>query len=135
MLPGILGGLSPGPISYFLIFFGSNDSSLPGATGQHVDLETYRSNLKSIITHPKLQERHPRILLVTPPPIDEASSAETEFKKSGNTKPVRSAELTRKYAIAARELGEELGKDPTLDVLVIDLWKKIYLEAEESIIS
>ena len=102
-----------------------------GSTGQHVDLETYISNLKSIITYSKLQEGRPRILLVTPPPIDEPASEENEFKKSGSREPVRSAALTQKYAIAARELGEELNIDPKLDVVVIDLWKKI----EEGVLS
>lgn len=106
-----------------LILFGSNDSSLPGATGQHVDLETYRENLKSIITHPTLAAHRPRILLVTPPPIDEEASAKTEFTKFGTTTPVRSAELTARYADAVLEVKKDL--ETSADLVVVNLHERI----------
>lgn len=125
MLPGLLDSLSPGPIRFFFVFFGSNDASLPGATGQHVDLQTYRTNLEAIVTHPKLVAHHPKIILVTSPPVDEVSSQETELKMNISAKPARDAKVTAEYAAAVKEVGERT----SADLVVVDLWSRIMDEA------
>uniref|UniRef100_A0A453QFH3 Uncharacterized protein n=1 Tax=Aegilops tauschii subsp. strangulata TaxID=200361 RepID=A0A453QFH3_AEGTS len=55
------------------IFFGANDAALPGRTSQrqHVPVEEYRQNLKTIVNHLKDCSKSMVILLITPPPIDE----------------------------------------------------------------
>jgi isoamyl acetate esterase len=53
------------------IFFGANDASLYDENPrQHVPLEDYRSNLKTLIQAVKKQYNSPRILLINPPPLD-----------------------------------------------------------------
>ncbi|XP_037461378.1 GDSL esterase/lipase At5g62930-like isoform X3 [Triticum dicoccoides] len=55
------------------IFFGANDAALPGRTSQrqHVLVEEYKQNLKTIVNHLKDCSKSMVILLITPPPIDE----------------------------------------------------------------
>ena len=77
---------------------------------QHVTPDQYRRNLISIITHPVIQAQHPRILLITPPPVDEYALADCGM---GGT---RTAEYTRLYADITVRVGKELG------VAVLDIW-------------
>jgi len=55
-----------------LILFGANDACLKdGPTSQHVPLQIYRENLKTILNHSSITAHSPTIFLVTPPPINE----------------------------------------------------------------
>jgi isoamyl acetate esterase len=76
----------------------------------HVTPDQYRHNLISIITHPIVQAQRPRILLITPPPVDEYALADSGMGGS------RTAERTRLYADITVGVGEELG------VAVLDIW-------------
>lgn len=96
------------------IFFGANDSAVPGHT-QHVPPEQYKENLTKIINHPATRAQDPHILIITPPPINEY---QLEFfdNSKGNAHPSRTAAIAKTYAQAAKEVGAEL------DVPVVDLW-------------
>lgn len=102
-----------------MVFLGANDSVFPNTSGQDVPLHRYGANLKNIIQHHKIQahatNRHgkpaTKIILVTPPPID-------EYQLQGfPLLDIRTAERTKSYADACVEVGEELG------VAVIHLWE------------
>ncbi|KFZ46057.1 Isoamyl acetate-hydrolyzing esterase 1, partial [Antrostomus carolinensis] len=57
------------------IFFGANDSALKDLNPkQHVPLEEYAANLKSMIQYLKSVDiTEDRIILITPPPLQEAA--------------------------------------------------------------
>ena len=98
------------------VFFGANDACLPGsATGQHVPLDQYKKNLKDILHHSSVVAQNPRLILLTPPPVNEYQLEEADLVK-GNKDPLRSAEHTKEYADACRQVGAEAG------VVVLDVW-------------
>ncbi|KAK7538626.1 SGNH hydrolase-type esterase domain-containing protein [Phyllosticta citribraziliensis] len=98
------------------VFFGANDACVKGgSTGQHVPLETYVENLKAICTHDVVKAHNPRLIIITPPPINEWKMEATDQAK-GHNGLQRTAEQTKTYANAARKVGEELG------IPVLDLW-------------
>ncbi len=98
------------------IFFGPNDACHPGwRSKQHVPLDQYAANLEAIIKHPVVVAQSPRIILITPPPVDE-HQFEPDHGFSGLNQRGRSAEHTKKYAEACRAVGEKL------DIPVLDLW-------------
>ncbi|RMJ27916.1 hypothetical protein PHISP_01184 [Aspergillus sp. HF37] len=101
-------------VQLMTILFGANDACLPG-NAQYVPLPTFKTNLKTIIQHPATQAQTPRILLLTPTPINEYQVEGFDASK-GNAHPSRTASHTRQYADAVREVGGELG------VAVVDLW-------------
>ncbi|KAJ9614395.1 hypothetical protein H2200_002531 [Cladophialophora chaetospira] len=92
------------PVKLLTVFFGANDACVPGHP-QHVPLDTYIASLRGIINHPALKTHDTKVILITPPPVD-------EYQLGGGD---RTAAHTAKYARAARELGEELHL-PTLDL-------------------
>ena len=99
------------------VFFGANDACLPGSvTGQHVPLNEYKNNLKAILAHPSVVAQKPRLILLTPPPVNEYQLEEAEPIAQTEENPIRLAEHTKKYADACREVGGELG------VVVLDVW-------------
>ena len=105
-----------------MIFFGANDACLPSSdSGQHVPLDTYRQNLRKIIQHPSVTAQTPRLILVTPPPIDEYSMEVSDAAK-GIFGVRRRADHTKLYAEACREVGQDLG------LIVLDLWS-IFMDA------
>lgn len=55
------------------------------------------------------------MILITPPPVNEYRLEESDLVK-GLTDPRRTAEHTKKYADATRDIGAEL------DVVVLDVW-------------
>ena len=98
------------------VFFGANDACLPGSSSkQCCPLPEYVQNLKDIVTHPTVTAHNPRIILITPPPINEYK-LEAADREKGYVEARRSAENTRMYATACREVGEELG------IAVLDFW-------------
>lgn len=104
--------------------FGANDACLPDApTNQHIPCETYKANLKALITHAAVVAHRPKIILATPPPIDEARQEVTDTSK-GNPL-CRRAVVTAKYAEAVREVARDIGGD----LLLLDLWSAFMEEA------
>jgi len=94
------------------VFFGANDSCLPGSP-QHVPIERYKESLRRIIQYEGLKLHGTKVVLIVPPPVD-------EWQLGDNS---RTAANTAKYASACREVGRELNL-PTLD-----LWLSFMLRA------
>ena len=78
-------------------------------------LEVFKGNLRSIVNHRSVTTQKPQLILITPPPVNEYRLEESNLVK-GLTDPQRTAEHTRKYADATREVAAELG------VVILDLW-------------
>lgn len=98
------------------MFFGANDACLPESpSGQHVPIESYAQYLEEILKHPTVTIHRPRLILITPPPVNEY---QLNFPEA-----TRTAEVTYSYAIRCREVGEKLG------VPVLDLWSAIAAKA------
>lgn len=106
-----------------MIFFGANDACLEGAEGsQHVPVERYKQNLIDIINHSAVKAHNPRIILVTPPPMNEYVAEENDRSK-GLMDRRRTADHTKMYADAAREVAKEQ------NVAVLDLWSVLMKHA------
>ncbi|UKZ88296.1 uncharacterized protein TrAFT101_004058 [Trichoderma asperellum] len=111
-------------IEYLMILLGANDAVIDGATtSQHVPIETYKENLHKIINHPRIRAHNPKILLVTPPPVDELKLQVVDVAY-GHPSAVRSSAMSASYADKAREVARE---NP--GVVLIDLWQAIMGEA------
>ncbi|OQD70818.1 hypothetical protein PENPOL_c001G04879 [Penicillium polonicum] len=101
-------------VRFMTIFFGANDACVP-THSQHVPLDQYKENLKTIIQHPATRAQNPRLILISPPPVNEYqleafdAAKETPF-------PSRTASFTKSYAVAACEVGA------SLNIPVVDLW-------------
>jgi len=95
-------GLKPDLVT---IFLGANDAARNSR--QDVSLEDYEENMREIIR--KIQKRTSRIILITPPPVDEKKWAKRIFEKYGEEKSDREDLRTQKYAKIVARLGSELG--------------------------
>lgn len=103
-----------------MILFGANDACLPGSEpdSQHVPLDIYKANLRRIIKYASnatAQTQPLRMILVTPPPINEYALEVTDAAK-GVLHRRRTAEHTMMYADACKSVGQEL------EISVLDLW-------------
>ncbi|KAL3457292.1 GDSL Lipase/Acylhydrolase family protein [Aspergillus heterothallicus] len=101
-------------VRFLALCLGCNDAVMPGMY-QHVPLDTYKDNLRRIVQHPVVRAQNPRILLLTPPPVNQYQ-LEPFDAAEGVPHPSRTAARTRKYAEAVVQVGGELG------VAVVDLW-------------
>ncbi|KAA8540809.1 hypothetical protein F0562_024772 [Nyssa sinensis] len=115
---------TPTPPVAATIFFGANDAALLGRTSerQHVPVEEYKENLRRIVHH--LKECSPTMLvvLITPPPIDEAGRkeyAQSLYGEKAMELPERTNEVTGVYAKQCVELAKELCLPS------INLWSKM----------
>ncbi|KAL9083772.1 MAG: hypothetical protein Q9165_008382 [Trypethelium subeluteriae] len=124
VLPRIMPAPKEAKVRFMTIFFGANDARLPNqyASPQHISPEQYRENLEQIIQHPAVKAQSPRIILITPPPIDEYL-VEIADRAKGFDEKRRTAENTRRYADIVKEVGKEN------NVAVLDLWTALMLEA------
>ncbi|QDS68799.1 hypothetical protein FKW77_005993 [Venturia effusa] len=118
VLPRILPKPEQTKIRFLTIFFGANDARLPNTpqTEQHVPIEQYRDNLKKMIQHPLVQAHSPRVILITPPPLDETLCAKLELEVWGIDVVRRTAEVTSQYAQVVRDVGKEM------NIAVLDVW-------------
>ena len=91
-------------------------------TGQHIPLEKFKQNLKDIIGDEMLKPHQPTVILVTTPPVDEYALEDRDIIK-GYIGVTRTAEHTKKYADACREVGSEVG------ATVVDVWTAIMTRA------
>ncbi len=78
-------------------------------------LNEYKKNLIKLLTHPAVEAHKPRLLLVTPPPIEERR-LEDRVKSQGYPKLNRSNTVTKQYADASREVARDM------KVACVDLW-------------
>lgn len=102
------------------------------STGQHVPLAQFYHNLKAIILHPSMRAHtsppsnssaSTKIILVTPPPVDEYQLEDI------NPEIQRTAEHTRKYVDACLQLSKDMAI-PCLDLWSI-MMKKAGWEGKE----
>lgn len=78
-------------------------------------MDKYCQFLKDIARHPSVEAHRPRILLITPPPINEHQIVVANIAKGVNSLN-RLAGTTKKYAEACKQTAEELG------VPAVDVW-------------
>ncbi|KUL89950.1 hypothetical protein ZTR_02897 [Talaromyces verruculosus] len=117
LFPKIFPTLQEGRVRLMTIFFGANDAVLPPHT-QQVPLEQYKENLKFLIQHPSVKEHGTKIIVLTPPPINEYQLKFFDAEKGFDT-PSRTAANTKRYADACRDVAQSLG------VPVADIWMAI----------
>ncbi|KAH7021793.1 GDSL Lipase/Acylhydrolase family protein [Macrophomina phaseolina] len=116
VLPRLMPAPEQAKVRLMTVFFGANDACLEGSSSkQHVCLEQYMENLRTICTHPVVKAQAPRLIIITPPPVNEYKMEPVDIAK-GHDGLQRTAEHTKKYANAARKVGEELR------IPVLDLW-------------
>lgn len=82
-------------------------------------IDEYKENLAKIINHPRIKENKPKILLVTPPPVDELKHSKLDAA-SGLESSTRTSSITASYAEKAREVAREIP-----GVILVDLWQAI----------
>ncbi|KAG8165925.1 hypothetical protein KVR01_004477 [Diaporthe batatas] len=112
----------PGPgtpdMKYLVILLGANDAALPlDDDNQHVPLEQYKANLARLASHPRVAAHGCKVLLVTPPPLDEIRRTEVDVAQHGRA--TREQARSAAYSAAAREVAAELG------VVCVDLAKAL----------
>ncbi|XP_064506569.1 isoamyl acetate-hydrolyzing esterase 1 homolog isoform X1 [Pseudopipra pipra] len=98
------------------IFFGANDSALKDLNPkQHVPLEEYAANLKSMIQYLKSVDiTEDRVILITPPPLQESAWEKACLAKGDKLN--RCNATTGQYAQACVQVAKDCGTD------VLDLW-------------
>ncbi|CAA3008102.1 GDSL esterase lipase At5g45920 [Olea europaea subsp. europaea] len=103
------------------VFFGANDACLPDrcSSFQHVSVDEYRKNLHAIIAFLKKRWPSVRILLITPPPIDEDGRLQNPFVENESGLPERTNEAAGRYAKACLAVAAECG------IPAVDLWTKM----------
>jgi lysophospholipase L1-like esterase len=107
-------------LKYLFILLGANDAVLPlPTTSQHVPIDRYKDNLTKIINHPHILAHKPKILLVTPPPVDEIKIAKLDLA-GGHTEATRRSAVSAAYADKVREVVRE---NP--GAVLVDLWQAI----------
>jgi lysophospholipase L1-like esterase len=111
-----------------VIFFGANDACLPLAGVHHVPLADYRQNIQKIIEHPTIKAQSPRIILITPPPVNEYQHLEEDRQKGFDTLR-RTAENTKLYVDACKDVGKSL-QIPVVDIWTAFLKKAGWVEGE-----
>lgn len=86
-----------------LVLLGANDAALEvPVDNQGLPLDQYRANLHRILTHPRVTAHGAKILLVTPPPLDEIRTTELDGPKHGQS--LRRTARSAAYSQAAREV-------------------------------
>ncbi|KAF8059122.1 GDSL esterase/lipase [Scenedesmus sp. PABB004] len=92
-------------VALMTIWFGANDAALPGrsAERQHVPADEYAANLAAMVAMAR-RAGVQRILVITPPPVDDEARVRHQQQRMGITTPVppdRTLEASRVYADAA----------------------------------
>ena len=132
VLPKFMPSPQRASVRFTMIFFGANDARLPNTPGgpdQHVPLDDFKNNLRTIATHECVKAHQDiRVVLVTPPPVDERKLMEADQAKYPGIGDVmrRTASTTAKYAQAVRDLGDEL------QLPVLDIWAAMLKHAGHS---
>ncbi|POR37215.1 GDSL esterase/lipase [Tolypocladium paradoxum] len=107
-------------IKYLIILLGTNDAVIPmPTTSQHVPIDEYKENLTKIITHPHVQAHRPKILLVTPPPVDQIKVTKLNTEE-GHPSAIRTSAISASYSEMVREVARE-----NSGVVLVDLWQAL----------
>jgi isoamyl acetate esterase len=109
----------PGVVTRIVtVFFGANDASLVETNPrQHVPLDEFSSNLKTIVEGIRVKFPSAEVILITPPPIDE------EVLAIGRMGGSRTNDSAGRYAAAVVAVGIEVSAP------VCDLWTRMQSEA------
>ncbi|KAI1314885.1 hypothetical protein EDD11_001608 [Mortierella claussenii] len=117
---------STAPVKLVVIALGTDDASFPH-TRQHVALDAYKDNLRSLIStirYPESPHYSPdtQVILTTPAPVHDTM---WEASVTGISRPVdHSNNVTKDYADACVEVGQEL------NVPVVNIWSEIMCQVE-----
>ena len=105
--------------SLVTVFLGANDAALSSVhPGHHVSLADYEANLRIIVSHIRrvhgaaASAARPAIMLITPPPVDEAARVRANSERHGtpaDAPPERTCEVTAGYAAACSRVAREMG--------------------------
>lgn len=102
-------------LKYLLVLLGANDAAIPmEVDNQGIPLEQYKANLKKIITHPNITAHAPKVLVVTPPPLDEIRTTELDTPKYG--KSARQQARSASYSQAARDVAASVPGTVCIDL-------------------
>ncbi|KAL2931742.1 hypothetical protein RDABS01_037152 [Bienertia sinuspersici] len=103
------------------VFFGANDACLVDryAAFQHVPLDEYKQNLRTIFSFLKKRWETAAIIFITPPPIDEAVRLLHPYMENPGGLPERTNEAAGAYAQACVDIARECGTP------VVDIWTKM----------
>ncbi|KAI4304401.1 hypothetical protein MLD38_039920 [Melastoma candidum] len=103
------------------VFFGANDACLSDrcAGFQHVPQDEYKQNLRSIVSILKRRWPETKVILITPPPIDEEARLRFPFIENPEGQPERTNEAAGVYAKACMDVASECR------LSCIDLWTKM----------
>lgn len=98
---------------FVTVFFGANDSSLPGDRqhNQHVPIDEYEDNLKTIVKEigGRFQgNTKPPIILITPPPVDKTAWDKFCMDSFNELSP-RTNEVTKSYGDRVKSVAKEFG--------------------------
>ncbi|PRQ29095.1 putative SGNH hydrolase-type esterase domain-containing protein [Rosa chinensis] len=120
VFPGSQDGGGEAPLAV-TVFFGANDACLPDRCSgfQHVPVDEYKQNLRSIVSFLKKQWPTTHIILITPPPIDEDGRLQFPYIENPLNQPERTNEAAGAFAEACVAVARESG------LPVIDLWTKM----------
>jgi lysophospholipase L1-like esterase len=116
-----------------IIFFGANDARLLDPEDaaikeldQHVPQEVFEANLLAIINDPSVQAHKPRIVLVTPPPIDEDMCQSNELASKGIQHPRHLAAVTYQYSEVVCRIAKA-----DQSIALANVWSAFAIEAGE----
>jgi lysophospholipase L1-like esterase len=82
-------------------------------------MDKFKRNITTIITHPSIVAHKPKILLITPPPLDQIRITVLDLA-NGHPAATRHAKISAAYSETIREIASE---HP--EVTLIDLWKAL----------
>ncbi|GAA5854754.1 hypothetical protein JCM5353_007618 [Sporobolomyces roseus] len=117
-------------IRMLAIWFGANDAALP-TSPQHATLDDFKANLLTIldlVRSPSSPYYSPSTVpvLITPPPVDSNVRNNELTSRIPPRVPDRDSEMTRLYAEAVKQVGQEQ------KVHVVDVWTAIDTKAKEA---
>ncbi|KAK9132023.1 hypothetical protein Scep_011551 [Stephania cephalantha] len=117
---GVGGGGGGEGVVAVTVFFGANDAAVHDRVSafQHVPVDEYKLNLRSIVSFVKKRWPEVVIILITPPPIDVEGRLREPYNKTSGL-PDRTNEAAGAYAKACISVAGECG------LPVIDLWSRI----------
>ncbi|KAJ2901021.1 GDSL-like Lipase/Acylhydrolase [Zalerion maritima] len=128
--------LAPGPnvapIKIVIILLGANDAAIndPPMSFQGVDFEGYKENLTAIASHDIWKAHGAKIVLTTPPPLDEIRTGPADLEW-GHKQPSRTSKRSQKYSQICRDVAKELGEEGEHEVVLVDLWRGVMDKAIE----
>eukprot|EP00271_Cylindrocystis_brebissonii_P006243 TRINITY_DN18942_c0_g1_i2.p1 TRINITY_DN18942_c0_g1~~TRINITY_DN18942_c0_g1_i2.p1 ORF type:complete len:366 (-),score=39.01 TRINITY_DN18942_c0_g1_i2:1045-2142(-) len=120
-------GSSRRPPALVTIFFGANDAALDSlnSSRQHVPIPEYKANLQKMIEHIRSVSSSTRIILMTPPPVDEEGRlayARATFGEKAVKVSERQNAVTQQYAQACLAVAQASQVD------AVDLWRAVQQE-------